>query len=232
MNTNRKISFIAWIVAVIFFIGIFIPSIIGIDGMNGGFALSFVLGFFSIVAIITAFVYGKLAKEYDAIMKGKDVLAHWQYAPDEWKDYTAKEFTRDKKDKRSLFLIVFFWSALFAISFPILDHKNGWYVTIVMGILIIIIGITAIISIISAHRSNKKSNGDVYITKHGILFSGKVLSWSMISSKLLDVRLDEVEEPPLLVFEIQSGKSSYTLRIPVPQGKKDEAKKIIQMIDI
>ena len=178
---------------ILFIIGIFVPSIVGIDGMKGGFALSFVLGFFAIVALITALIYGKLAREYTSIMKGKDILAHWQYAPDEWRDYTAKEFSRDKKDKVSLFLIVLFWCVFFAVLFPILDHKNGWYVTIVMGVLIVIIGITAIISITSAHRSNKKGSGDVYITKHGILFNNKVLSWSMISSKLLDARLDEEE---------------------------------------
>jgi hypothetical protein len=70
---------------------IFLPGIIGLEGNDGGYALSFLGGFMALIGIIAALIYFKLARTIDNIIKKENVLAHWNYTSDEWQKYTETE---------------------------------------------------------------------------------------------------------------------------------------------
>jgi hypothetical protein len=66
-NTQRRIVNRWYILTLVFLIAIFLPSQIGIDGMDGGFAISFFAGFMVMVGIIIIFIYRSRAKQLDKI---------------------------------------------------------------------------------------------------------------------------------------------------------------------
>jgi len=82
----------------LFIFGIFAPSIFGIDGFNGGFALATFSLIAAITVLITAIMYQVRASVLDRIFSGESLMAHWKYDPVEWRDYAEKEYTPSKKE--------------------------------------------------------------------------------------------------------------------------------------
>ncbi len=230
MNFYKKVSRIAWVVALIFLIGIFLPEYFGIDGMNGGFALSVFSGFFAMVAIITAIIYGMYGKKFTSVMKGENVIARWEYSKEEWDKYTEEEHKRNKEGKTFLFYIVSGWAVFFGILFPIFDFENGIWVSAVMGGLILLIGFVAFTSIWYDHRRNLKKRGEILIAKGGVILNGQLHNWEGPMAKFHGVALCEDKKQPYLQFDYQAGQEihQYSARIPIPEGKMEEAEAIVR----
>lgn len=226
-NSNRKIATISWLMCALFLAGVFVPGLLGMDGFDGGFALS---AFFIFVAIMfgsAGFVYGKLAQAQDRIFADSNLLASWQIPGSEWQDYAVKEYKRDKQEKRMLFLMVAGWSVFFGILFPILDHENGYWVSIIMAGLIVLIGFVALLSVSSVHRSNLKSGGKVFISAYGAFFGGRMYAWGMVGGMLQEALLRE----EYLEVTFLGGKTSYTIRIPVPADQKEKALDVTRKLE-
>jgi hypothetical protein len=229
-NKNCKISNIAWGVAILFLVGIFMPSIFGVDGMDGGFALSVGFGFLMMVSIVTAAVYGALAKEQDRILSGRAILAHWSYTQKEWNAFQKDEHVRVGEDKKYLFYIIAGWAIFFGILFPILDPEAGWYVTYTMLGLIVLIWVVMKISIYRGRKA-LETPSDVYISRFGVYFAGVMFSWRMTATKLTNVKYVKDKDCDFIGFEYLSGRSSGIIRVPVPAGKINEAKKIVEALE-
>ena len=229
INKNRKISNYAWIVATLFVLGVFAPSFFGMDGMNGGYALAVLSGFFVMASIVTAAVYGVSAKEQDRITTGRALLAHWTYSQKEWEAFTKDESVRTGDDKKILFYIIAAWAVFFGILFPILDWENGIYVTYMMLGLIALIWIVMKLAIRSS-RNALKTQSEVYISRFGVYIAGTMLSWRMYASKLIQVDFIADKDCDFIDFSYQSGRASGNLRVPVPLGKMGEAKKIVEAL--
>lgn len=227
INKNRNISIIAWFVAGIFILGVFAPSVFGMDGMNGGYALAVLSGFFAMSAIITAIIYGISAREQDRLTTGRALLAHWSYSEKEWKSFTKDEGTRTGEDKKFLFYIIAGWAIFFGVLFPIIDFENGIYVTYMMLGLIALIWIVMKIAIRSAKKALIMPS-DVFISRFGVYFAGTMLSWRMFATRLTGVRFIADKDCDFIDFSYQSGRSFGNLRVPVPTGKTSEAKKIVE----
>jgi hypothetical protein len=76
-NLNHRISFAC--------IGIILLGIIGMDGFKGGYALSFFGGFVEIIGIISGIMFGRMARLQDQLLRKENILAHWTYSADEWR---------------------------------------------------------------------------------------------------------------------------------------------------
>lgn len=229
-NKNRNISITAWLVAGIFILGVFAPSVFGMDGMNGGYALAVLSGFFAMSAVVTAIIYGISAREQDRVTTGRALLAHWTYTEKEWKSFTKDEGTRTGEDKKFLFYIIAGWAIFFAILFPILDFENGIYVTYMMLGLIALIWIVMKLAIRS-DRNALKTPSDAFISRFGVYFTGTMLSWRMFATRLTGVRFIEDKDCDFIDFSYQSGRSFGSLRVLVPAGKTNEAKKIVEALN-
>ena len=90
-HPQRRSALIWSGVVVVGIILIFLPTIIGLEGNDGGFALSFLGGFMALIGIIAAIIYFKLAATIDNIIKIENVLARWHYTSDEWQKYSEIE---------------------------------------------------------------------------------------------------------------------------------------------
>ncbi len=235
-NSKRGVANRALIFMLIGLFLMFGPINLGwIDGMNGGFALS-ALGFLITLAFfITWIFYHKLARRQDAILSGKNLVVHWKYSKEEWLKYAEAEHETDSKGKRILFFIISGFAIFFGILFAIIDPENGIYVLFVMLGLILIIGITAFLSIRIAYKRNKKYIGEAIITKDGIYMNKQLHVWGILSSKLETVVLITEESPPVIAFSYSAkstkGDNSYSVRVPVPEGQEPAALHIVEMFN-
>ena len=183
-NPERRTAFVCSGLIILGIIMIFLPGIIGLEGFNGGFALSFFGGFVAIIGIICVFVFARLARLFDNIMQKENILAHWTYTQADWKQYTEEEHKEDARDKRNLFLLVAAISVVVGIIMLAMYPDDVVIILInILGI-IAVIGLTAFLSILSPYRWNKKHLGDVYITKEGAYLNRRLHIWKGLGTKL------------------------------------------------
>jgi len=224
-NKNYKISRTALIIAILSLIcAVLSPSFV--EGMSGGYALLFLFGFVSLTFFVTAFFYRKLGKEQEHLLTG-EVLVHWKYANDFWKRYAEDEYKRDISSKKVLFFITAGWAILFAILFPLFDPESGIFVTYALGILILIIGIVAYLSVLIPYRRNLSQKGEAIISMTGVYLNGQLHSWNVAGMKLDSVAFVDGEEPHYIEFVYSGEISGCPVRVPVPTGEDKKAREIV-----
>jgi hypothetical protein len=214
---------------------IFLPGIVGMDGFNGGFALSFLGTFIAMVGLIALVIYIRMAVILDRITTKENVLAYWKYTPEEWKQYTEQEHKDDTLGRRNLFFMVAIISLFVGIVFWLVvrDHPLV-IICIVLGI-IAITGITAWASGLANYRNNKRNLGEVYIALDGAYLNRQVHIWKGIGNKLEDIIYDEISQAqPRIIIDYSSpsrnGRDSYSARMPEPPGQEEQAQRIVAEI--
>ena len=105
-NPPKRTAFASFAVAIFAAVMIFVPESVGIDGFDGGFAISFVSILVAVVAFIVGVMYFGWAGKLDRILRGEGILVHWTYTPEVWAEYTKKEYEEEKSEKKGLFTIV------------------------------------------------------------------------------------------------------------------------------
>ncbi len=234
-NPPRRTARVWLVITLVAIVTIFIPEAVGIDGFDGGFAISFMAGFVAIMGIVAFIIYTRLARTLDGMLKQENLLAHWQYTPHEWKKYTEREHKEEKSGKKATFILVAVISAIVGVIFWALDPDHSPFVIIVVLSLDALIGIVAIGSVAYNHRQNKKYLGEAYITRDGVYLNRQLHIWKGIGNKLEDVRYeDSSRSQPRIVFDYSSpgrySRNSYSARIPVPQGQEEQARIIVAQI--
>jgi hypothetical protein len=228
-NPQRRTAVICWIITATFTFAVFAPYIFGMDGANGGYAISLL----SIVAGITSFViaimYQGRAATLDRILKEENLLAHWKYDPTEWRSYAEKEYKREKSDKRNLFLLVTVVSLVVGVGFTI-AHPDGALITFfVLSAILLLIGFVAVTTTRYNYWMNKKYRGEAYITPDGIYLNRMLHMFRGWGASLDEVAYDEKDNFLAFTYSTpnRNGRSDYTLRVPVPAGKESEARRVL-----
>jgi len=228
-NPQRRTAIICWILTALFFFAIFAPSIFGMDGMNGGFAISFLSLVAAITTLIVAIMYQGRAGALDRILKGENRLAHWKYDPVEWRAYAEKEYVTEKRDKRNLFYLVAAISLVVGVGFTIAHPDVGWVVLGVLGGVLVFIAILVLFTTRYDYWMNKKYLGEAYITPDGVYLNRQLHLWRGWGASLDAFSYNE--EDKFLAFQYstpnRTGRADYTLRVPVPSGKEQEARQIL-----
>lgn len=213
---------------------LFIPEILGIEGMNGGFAISFASFFVLIMGIIVVIVYNRLASRLDKILSGENLLVHWTYTPQMWSEYAEKEYGLEKTGTKGLFIVVSAFALFFGILFWMIDPENGIYVFLSMLGLIAIIEFTRLFSTWYYYRQNVKYLGEAYIARDGVYLNRQLHTWNFLTSRIKKVDLQN--DKGLLLLSItywawtMTFGQEYTVRIPVPPGQEEKAKEIVSQL--
>ena len=234
-NPHRRIALACTGIVVLGIIMIFLPGIAGMDAFKGGLALSFFGGFVVIVGVIAVIMFARLARLFDSILKKENILAHWTYSPDEWKQYTEEEHKEDKADKRSLFLLVAAISIVVgSILWVIYPDDLLLDICTILGI-IAVIGLAAYLSQLSAYRRNEKHLGEVYIAKDGAYLNRQLHIWKGLSTRLVDATYEGGSYSlPKVKIQYSSQnlatRNYHTARIPVPHGQEKIAQRIVAQI--
>lgn len=233
INNNPPLkTTVAWaVITALAVFAIFVPSIFGIEGMNGGFAISFVCGFLAIIGIIVIVIYAGRARLLNSILCGKDILVHWQYNPDEWMKYTEKEYRERKQMNRGLAIMISVISLVIGIIFFLVDHKGGLWVLLAMVILVAVIAFTAWFTAWYNYRQNKKYLGETFITANALYLNHQFHTWRGLGTRLDSVNLTDSKPHCLLKFvysvPTRMGMQEYQVNVPIPRGHEEEAEKVL-----
>jgi hypothetical protein len=217
------------------FIGILlfaVPLITNMDGMNGGYALMFIsIALVIPSGIITAVLYGIRALTLQNILSGKSLITHWTYASEEWKEYTEDEYVREKSAKMGLFYVLIFFCILIGGGLFVLaeDKEAAGIVLAMLAGLVIFIRILIAFTTKNTYDSNKKYLGEAYISRNGVYLNKSFHSWNFLS-QLEGARIDETEKILEIEYSTLSRQDKYyaSVRIPIPSGKKEEARDVVK----
>ena len=234
-NRPRRMAFI-WIgIAFLGLIIIIIPGIIGMDGFEGGYALSVGGVLVTLTALIAAFLYFKLARSVDSIIRNENVLAHWKYTTEEWQGYTEKEHKEDSAGKWGLFLLIAVIAVVVGIILAIIIGEDFMILALIILGIIAVAGLAAFFSTIGAYRYNKKHHGEALFTPDGVYFNQQMHTWKGLGNSLESISFEEdssgcfrisIEYSVLAAYK----RNYFTIRIPVPRGEEATAKMIVNKI--
>jgi hypothetical protein len=232
-NPARKGTWISAAVTVAAVVGIFLPGALGIDGMEGGFALSFLALFAALTGAVTTVVFWQRAAVVERLLAGQEVLAHWTYEEDEWAGYADEERRARIADHQAPFLVAAGWAVLFGALFWLLDREAGWVVALVMLGLIVLLAAVAFGGPYLGRLRRRHGLGEAWLAPTAVYW-GTLLQWGRGDSRLEGVEWLEAEGdvPPRLCFAVSSlsrvGRQTYHLRVPVPRGREEEARTLVK----
>jgi hypothetical protein len=224
-NTQRRIVYLWLIITMVFFTAIFIPSMIGLDGMDGGFAVSFIAGFMVIVGLIVIIFYLQRANQMDKILAGEGKIVLWRYSREEWNRFVRADFEDEKKIKNSLFRVIVVVSLIVCIFLMIL-LRDPLIILIVAGI-VLLVAIPAYWAPRYRYRKLQHSEAVALIAEHGVIVGQMFHLWVKQGASLDSVSINTKEDPNLLEFAYsmpaRHGRQQTVARVPIPSGQLDAA---------
>jgi len=233
-NSQRRIEYL-WIgLMLLFAFCIFLPTLIGLDGFDGGFAIGFVSGFMVIISFVVILVYHSRANQLNQILSGEGRIAVWHYSAEEWMRFVEKDFEEEKRLKRNLFFLVAAIAILIGLILA-LAVGDLIFIPIVLGI----IGVVAIPAFLAPrfrYRKLRNSPAWVLIAENGVMV-GKVFHlWVKLGASLDKVALNDQSYPQLIEFTYsmpsRHGRQEGVARVPVPYGKTEEAENVLRHFHI
>jgi len=233
-NPPKRTAVASFVVSIVAAVTIFVPELVGIDGFDGGFAISFVSFFIAICAAIVGVMFLGFAYKLDKILRGEGLLAHWTYESDYWLEYTLKEYAEEKSEKKGLFLIVTGFALFFGLLFWVLDPEAGFIVFLIMLALIGLVAFAWQFSAWYNYKQNLRGVKEAYITKDAVYMNQRLYTWDTVFTCFEEVSQKDNHGLSLLVFKFTSatraGPQTHTIRVPIPRGREKEAKEIVEEI--
>ncbi len=227
-NSQRRIVNLWIILMFVFIFLIFLPSIISLDGMDGGFAIGFVSFFMVITSIVVILIYRSRAKQLDNILAGEGRIAVWKYSPEEWERFCEIDFDEERKAKKFLFILVSVICVIVGIILWI-AMEDILIMFISLGI-IPVVAVPAFLAPRMRYKKLKTSEGKALISEKGVIVGKMFHLWVKLGARLDQVILVTDEQPPILEFHYsmptRNGRQDEVARVPVPKGRMDEAIKI------
>jgi hypothetical protein len=231
-NSQRSAMWVWVVITLAFIFGIFAPSILGVEGMHGGYAISSLCIFLAIIGIVVVFIYRSRASTLDAMLKHKNLLAHWTYTPQQWQDYTAKNSREEKSNSWGLYGLVMIIVIIVCFGFWLINRNSGILMIIMALGLAAILAMTILISTNYDHWQNKKYHGEVYITKNGALINRTLHIWHGWGARLEGVEYQEKGRMMEITYSVpnRNMRSTHTVHIPVPSGLEEKAKRVMALL--
>ncbi|MDD5317428.1 MAG: hypothetical protein PHF51_01700 [Candidatus ainarchaeum sp.] len=189
----------------------------------GRFFPVLLLPLLTFLGLIIAIALFWSSRKLDAILSGKELLARWNYAPEEIAPYAAGERKRLRKAKYLILgtcLFILILSALFAYD------KNGWdYVAVLMDAALLLVVVIFLFFALPLMGYGKSSANEFYLARDGALFAGKAHFWRMFNARLeaVDFRENPATIEIAYVVHSEYGPKRIGLSVPVPKGREKEA---------
>lgn len=232
VNKPRRVVRNVIIIAVLMIAGAFITGYSGLDGMDGGYALIVIFGFLALSAVVTAIVYIPRAREFNRLISNLNPLAHWTYTDQEWNDFIKedlKEMIAVNKATLRLVIII----SIVVCALLLLVYRDNVFVLIIAGI-ILLLTIVAFLAPRIRSNSLKKGIHEAFIGNTSAFVGGAFQTWTQSGAHLTAVDIYTESAIPVLhiIFEFPTLQASQQeiIRIPVPSGKMEEARKIVDQL--
>lgn len=232
INKPRRVVRNVIIIAVLMLAGAFITGYSGLDGMDGGYALIVIFGFLALSAVVTAIVYIPRAREFNRLISNLNPLAHWTYTDQEWNDFIKedlKEMIAVNKATLRLVIII----SIVVCALLLLVYRDNVFILIIAGI-ILLLTIVAFLAPRIRSNSLKKGIHEAFIGNTSAFVGGAFQTWTQSGAHLTAVDIYTESAIPVLhiIFEFPTLQASQQeiIRIPVPSGKMEEARKIVNQL--
>lgn len=234
-NPPRSTARVWWIITALSVLGIFIPQLIDIKMYAGGAAIVVVCILLAITGIIVSIIYSIRARKLDNILRGDNLLAHWIYSPDEWQQYTEEEYTRQKAGNRTLFIITAVVTLVCGSGYWIFNRTIGYWAFIAVAGVIAVTGFVAWFTPYYNHRQNKIGQGQALFTRDAVYINRQLHDFKGLGSKLEKTEI-KGERQRYIEFSYsmptRNGRQTYEARVPVPLGKEDEARDLVEKYNL
>lgn len=162
-----------------------------------------------------------------ALPSGEPVLAHWVYEPGAWSSYTGGEMKRRTGEWMRIAITVFLVGLVGGSG----GGQEGWTMIGSATFVAVIILVGGMLMAKGDHQANVSGPGEAIITPTAILLNGRYHVLRNDTYHLHGVSFDEAAHPPQLQFTIgwstRSGPTRDNIRIPVPAGRVEEARKVV-----
>ncbi len=189
----------------------------------GRFFPVLLLPLLSIVGLVICIALYWSARKLDDVIWGKDLLARWNYRPEEIAPYAAEARKRRGKVKyvtlaACLFMLLI--SSLFAY-----DKSGIDYTAVIENALLLLIVVIFLYAILPAMGYGDSNATEFYLARNGTLFAGTFHVWRVFGARLEAVDFKEGPAMLEIAYSIQTenGLQRTNLRIPVPDGREKEA---------
>jgi hypothetical protein len=214
------------------------------DEWAGWSTLAAMIGCFAVAGLITGvtiiFTKRSEAKTIAALRAGEGVLAHWTYTADEWQHYAAHEQARAKKyfiiiaSILTIVLLVPLTSLVLSTPRGAMERTVPEAFLVVFVPIAFAVALVWVVTVVPARGLSRTPWGEAYISADGALLRDRYYSWSYMLASLQSVRLEE-GDPSLIEFTWRQpgyrGSQTHSVRVPVPRGREDEARKLISKFD-
>ena len=228
-------TLIVWIIITILSLfGIFAPRILGIDTYKWAITFSDICFFVTLCGIIAIIIFMGRARIVTMILKGQNILMHWEYSQQEWNEFAAYQYDVEKKEMRLLFCIIAGFLIIVGSLF-IFMTQEGW-----LAVLIVVISIIVFFAFISwftawnYYSDNKKYPGETYFTENAVYINHRLHLWKGLGSRLESINLVRKNNKHMVdiyyMSPIRFGLQNYPVSIPVPEGKVKEAKALLEKL--
>lgn len=232
-NPPQRAKNFGVIIGVIGALLMFVPMNLGLDGMDGGFALALFGLLFLITGIVVWVMFNKQAQVLKEVLSGRDLIAAWTYQHDQWAAYTEIDYEEDRLGKIMLFRIVAGFALLIGTLFIVFDPDAGPIVALILLGVVVFIRVFIYFSTRAIYNQNREGVGEVLIHPHGIYLNGQFHGFNVAGARLDRV---EIKKDDMLIIEVEYSapgsytRNSYIIRIPVPYGKEKEAEGVAQKL--
>lgn len=230
-NPPRTTANVWWAITILSLLSISIPWIFDIKMNSGGVIIVIGCAFLALIGLIIASLYMIRAKKLNRIFQGDKLMAHWTYSSDEWQQYAEVEYQRQKDSNRKLFMMVSIVAIVCVLGFWIFNNSSGAIAFFA------VLGVIALIGFISwfvtyyNYKQNKNIHGQVYLTSDAVYINRQLHDLKGFGSKLEKTELKEDLQPYIeFTYSVPTrhGRQNQEVRVPIPQGKYDEALKLVE----
>jgi len=212
--------------------GIFAPSLFGMDGMNGGYAISFFCILIAITGFVVVIMYRGRARVLDGIFRGEGLLAHWKYTPESWREFSEKDYKLERQAKWGLYRLVMVITAVVCAVFFLFHRDSG---ILMIGIFL---GLGALLAFVIQfttsydHWQSRRNAGESFIARSGAYVGRKLHIWQGWGASMDGARYHEHEGFLEFTYSMPSrtGRDTAAVRVPVPPGKEEEARQVLQAL--
>ncbi len=219
-----------------------VPSLLGLDGMSGGFALGAVGLLLVICGAITVVLFLPRARVLGRMLRGDDLLVHWEYDSPQ----VTRQVARDKRTElgrnRGLLLIVAIWWVIWVAFFMVLGYAEGngddmpLFVGIMLGVGLVVAAAGLGIPHLRARRA-LSSTPEAIVGRHALYLNGTFHPWDAPLAALDRVTLEETTPEWRLVFHLRALNGPgwlhwvpYKVEVPVPVGQHAKAQEVAQAL--
>jgi len=185
-------------------------------------------------------LYGRQAVMVCNMLRGKNLLAHWNYSPGEWHRFAVWAHALEKIHKRVLLRILSTVILCLGGGFWLLmQDETAGGVFLALSSIVTLSWLFVFIHRWLAYRRDSRGPGEVFIGPSCVYLNGSVFSWATPGSRVESAEYVVSPFPLLSItysFIVTAGRSLHfgrqraAVHVPVPNGKQEAAAAIAKTL--